>query len=144
MLGEICAHLRNYFVRSESDKHSGKFKIVNGSMEEISFLAEGQYFRVIGSVFNDGVYRYPVSNLSDEVFDGEVWAMAIPSGLLELSEEIKEWRKKYKDVIDSPYTSESFGGYAYTKSGGVSVSGSAGVVTWQSVFKSRLNEWRKL
>ena len=61
-----------------------------------------------------------------------------------ISEEIKEWRKKYKDVINSPYTSESFGGYAYTKSGGVSVSGSAGVVTWQSVFKSRLNEWRKL
>ena len=41
----------------------------------------------------------------------------------------------------SPYVSESFGGYSYTKRSG-SDSGSVG--GWQEAFKARLSPWRKL
>lgn len=143
MLGEICAHLRNYFVRRNDDIISGKFEITNGTIH-LASLKDGQYFRVIGSVFNDGIYKYPASDLIDEVFDGEIWVMSIPADFISICEEIKEWCNKYKDIANSPYSSESFGGYAYTKSAGISVQGTQADVSWQSTFKTRLNRWRKL
>ena len=81
--------------------------------------------------------------MADETFDGSIWPMSVPPALLCLGEEIKAWQEKNGDIAASPYTSESFGGYSYSKS----TSGSAtvaGMVTWQSVFKSRLNQWRKI
>ena len=41
---------------------------------------------------------------------------------------------------ESPYTSESFGDYSYTKATGES----GAPLTWRDVFASRLNAWRKL
>ena len=113
ILTEICAELRNYF-EVPNGRHFGTFTISGGSIAPLDFLQEGQYFRIIGSVFNDGVYQYPATSLTDEVFEGAVWAMAVPPTLIALSAEIEEYNK-----IDagkpSPFTSESFGGYAYTK-----------------------------
>ena len=46
-------------------------------------------------------------------------------------------------ALASPYQSESFGGYSYTKaSAGSSDSGEG--ITWQKKFKSQLNQWRKI
>lgn len=73
---------------------------------------------------------------ADETFDGAVWAMAIPPALEAIAVEIEEWKAKNADVLASPYQSESFGGYSYTKG-----SDSA---SWQGVFAKRLNRWRKL
>lgn len=145
-LTELCAHLRNWFVRSESDKHYGVFEIANGVLllpADVE-LRDGQYFRVIGSVFSDGVHQHPASFPTDETFGGEIWAMAVPSDVISLTEEISAWNDKYGAVVSSPFSSESFGGYTYTKSGGASVSGSSGVVTWQTQFRYQLNRWRKL
>jgi hypothetical protein len=99
---------------------------------------------VIGSVFSDGVHQYPAAFPTDETFGGEIWAMAVPSEVITLVGDIGAWEQKYGEAAASPFTSESFGGYSYTKSGGASASGSSGVITWQSQFKSRLNRWRKL
>lgn len=76
--------------------------------------------------------------------------MAVPPTVIALSEEIQGWRNKY-DGVDSvnmgPYSSESFGGYSYSR-GGSSGSGSGnrgnGAPTWQSMFANDLNRWRKI
>lgn len=141
-LTELCAHLRNWFVRSDADKRCGTFSITNGSID-LPWVADGQYFRVIGSVFSDGVHQYPASFPVDETFGGEIWAMAVPSDVLSLAEEIGAWEEKYRDAVNSPFASESFGGYSYTKRES-SVQGAGNAVSWQSVFRTRLNRWRKL
>ena len=138
MLTEICAELRNYF-EVPNGRHFGTFTISGGSIAPLDFLQDGQYFRIVGSVFNDGVYQYPATSLTDEVFEGAVWAMAVPPTLIALAAEIKA----YKDSDagkPSPFTSESFGGYAYTKA----TDANGAPIGWQKAFASRLSKWRKL
>ena len=138
MLTELCAELRNYF-EVPNGRHFGKFTISGGSIAPLGFLQDGQYFRIIGSVFNDGVYQYPATSLTDEVFEGAVWAMAVPPTLIALSAEIEEYNKSDAGKA-SPYTSESFCGYSYTKA----TDASGAPIGWQKAFASRLNKWRKL
>jgi len=144
MLTELCQELHNWFVL---EKHTGTFTIDGGNITA-SFLVPGQYFRVMGSIFNDGVHKYGDADLEDETFDGAVWALAIPKAVINLAAEIAEWQTKYGAVDSpamSPYTSESFGGYSYSKpAGGYSNDSSSGGSGWKSAFKSRLNAWRKL
>ena len=138
MLTEICAELRNWFV-VPNGVHIQTYTISGGSIAPLDFLQEGQYFRIIGSVFNDGVHQYPASDLTDEVFHGAVWAMAVPPTLIALTAEIEEYNKSDAGKA-SPYISENFGGYGYTKA-----TGSNGkVLTWKSVFADALNRYRKL
>lgn len=142
MLTELCQELRNWFDR---ERHFGTFEITDGNITA-PFLTEGQYYRIVGSLFNDGVHKYPDCDLNDETFDGAVWALAIPQPVIKLSQEIQAWRDKYEaadGVAMSPFASESFGGYSYTKASGSSTS-VAGGVTWQSMFRKRLNAWRKI
>lgn len=142
MLTEICKELRNYFDFG-MPKWFGKFKITDGTIDLA--LQEGQYFRIVGSVFNNGVYQYPVTDLIDETFQGAVWAMAVPPAVIALADEIVAWQAQYGDVLKSPYTSESFGGYSYTKAGGGNRGGTVSdTPSWQSTFASRLNQWRKI
>ncbi|MBO5969494.1 MAG: hypothetical protein J6S14_13455 [Clostridia bacterium] len=138
MLTEICAYLRNYFCRDE-DKHFGKFTISGGKVAPLDYLQDGQYFRIVGSVFNDGVYKYPAVGLTDEVFDGAVWAMRVPSAIVAVAEEIDAYVKGDEGKT-SAYTSESFGGYSYTKA----TDANGAPLSWQSVFRSRLDYWRKI
>ena len=138
MLTEICAELRNYF-EVPNGRHFGTFTISGGSIAPLDFLQEGQYFRIIGSVFNDGVHQYPASDLTDETFHGAVWAMALPPSLIALSAEIEEYNKSDAGKA-SPYTSESFGGYSYTKA----TDSNSAPIGWQKAFASRLSKWRKL
>ena len=141
MLEEILDYIHNYF---EKKKNRGSFTISSNSLN-VDFLQEGQYFRIVGSVFNDGVYQYPCNNLHDEKFNGEVWALAIPLEVIKIAEEAEEWTNKNMDIINSPYTSESFGGYSYSKATGTSGSSSEnGNVSWKNVYGNRLNHWRKL
>jgi hypothetical protein len=134
----LCRHLRNWFV---CDEHTGTFSVVGGDLL-LPFLKDGQYFRIIGSVFNDGVYKYPAVGLTDEEFTGAVWSMVVPSDVIVLLDDINAWEVKYREASESPYESESFGGYTYSKASGNGESGAP--VSWQTVFRSRLNEWRKL
>jgi hypothetical protein len=143
-LTDLCKELNNWFCR---ERYFGKFKIVNGVLAGNFSLQDGQYFRICDSVFNDGVYQYPASGLVDEVFEGAVWAMAVPPTVIALQTEIEEWLADdgVQKALRSPYTSESFGGYSYTKaSGNTSQSGGMAGYTWQEHFADQLNRWRKI
>lgn len=144
-LTELCEELNNWF---ECARFYGQFEISDGRILSLddSVLKEGQYFRIIGSVFNDGVHQYGNGfSLVGEVFSGSVWIMAVPQTVIALANDIDAWRAKYEDVDGvnmSPYNSESFGGYSYSKSGGGSGSGSSG--TWQNAFSNRIKKYRRL
>lgn len=140
MLEAVLRHLRNWFL-VPGGVHHGTYTIKGGEIT-LPFLQEGQYFRIIGSVFNDGVYKNDSELiLKDEEFSGTVWALAIPSALIGVVGEIESWQEKNGAALNGPYQSESFQGYSYTlKSGNGANSG----VTWQNAFASRLNAWRKL
>lgn len=139
MLEKILLHLRNWFA-VDGGVHFGTYTVEEGCIE-LPFLQDGQYFRIVGSVFNDGVHKYPGTNLKPERFQGAIWALAIPREVLELCDEITAWQEKNGEAAIGPYQSESFGGYSYTKATDA-VTG--GVVTWQTAFRNRLNQWRKL
>lgn len=144
MLTELCQELRNWF---DLDRIYGEFTISGGALTA-DFLKPNQYYRIIGSVFNDGVHQYGNNKdvLTDEAFNGAVWALAIPKEVVQLAEEIKAWRALYEATGSqamSPYVSESFGGYSYSKGTGNNT-GSTNASSWISVFKPRLNMWRKI
>lgn len=133
MLDVVCREIRNYFVKSV---HKGSFTVENGTMQ-LPFLVEGQYFRVEGSVLNDGIYQYPATSLQDEAFSGTIVAMAIPPAFLNLVDKIKDFEAKNNC---SPYTSESWGGYSYTKA----TDSNGQAVGWKTAFAKELNAWRKI
>lgn len=137
-LTNLCEEIHNWF---DTSRHFGNFTIKNGEIDLSDLVVDGQYFRIVGSIFNDGVYQYPTSNLKDEVFNGSVWVMAVPPAVITLQTEIEEWEKKYEGILNSPYQSESFGGYSYTKSN--TVNGDF-VVSWRDHFRGKLNRWRKI
>ena len=140
VLTEICDYLNNYFW---DKKIQGHFTVENNTMV-VSSLKDGQYFRIVGSTFNDGVHLYPATDLIDESFDGCIWAMAVPTTVIAIAADITAWQAQYGQAGSaalSPFQSESFSGYSYSKSS--SVSGGA-AMTWQDAFAGRLNKYRKL
>lgn len=144
MLSELCQEIRNYFDRGQP-KLYGEIVIEDGAIKNSEFsdkIITGQYFRIIGSVLNDGVYCFNEElSLFDETFDGSIWLMAVPKAVVELSKEIDDWVNNYGGAVVSPYQSESFGGYSYSKASG---SGGGGSVTWQDAFATRLNLYRRI
>lgn len=138
MLEQVLRHLNNWFL---VEIHEGTFTVENGSIT-LPFLQTNQYFRVCGSVFNDGLHQYPAADMTDETFAGTVWALAVPKAVVTLSEDIAAWQEKNGEAAASPYQSESFGGYSYTKRSAGSDSGTLN--GWQDAFRGRLNDWRKL
>lgn len=137
MLEQVLEHINNWFAVSEL---KGDFRIVGGSLELP--LKEGQYFRIEGSVFNDGLHRFPAYDLEDEEFHGSVYGLAIPKAVRALSEDVSKWCESNQEAARSPYSSESFGGYSYTLKG--ANNGSDGASGWQTAFKAELNRWRRI
>ena len=66
MLGTILQYLNNWFVRGI---YAGDYEIKDGSIV-LPFLVDGQYFRILGSLFNDGLHKYPDDGLVSERFNG--------------------------------------------------------------------------
>ena len=151
-LTEVCTYLNNWFDRGQKKIFGDISDIVieNGRITNESFInaiKEDQYYRIIGSVFNDGVYKYNLlDTLKDETFNGAVWLMAIPQNIIDVAGQIEEWQKKYESVDSenlSPYQSESFKGYSYSKATGASNNG-ANNNTWQGVFGNKLSDYKKM
>ena len=139
-LTDICEYLNNYFWRAKYDVNI----TISGGTFTSPYLKNGQYFRIIGSDFNDGVHQYPATDLTDETFAGAIWSMAVPQTVIDLSAKLKDWRAKYEAVGSeamSPFSSESFGNYSYSK--GSSSSGS-NAMSWQDVFSAQLKPYRRL
>ena len=152
MLSEVCDFVHNYF---EYEIHHGTFSIVNGDIDLTGLVKNGQRFRILGSALNDGIYTYydesalynddddALADLMDETFTGAIVAMAIPKAFLKIVSDITEWQNKNGQIVESPYTSESFGGYSYTKATG-SGSNTGGVLGWRDIFRARLNAYRRI
>lgn len=143
MIDRICGFIHNYFT-ADADKHAGTYTIENGSIT-LPFLVVGQYFRIVGSALNDGVYLYGEAELADETFVGEVWAMKVPRAVRDIAIEAAALAEANGDKLNGPYTSENvIGAYSYTKSSAAS----GGVDGWlfgkDGIFGTRLNQYRKL
>lgn len=140
MIEQICAEINNYFV---STRHIGQYAIVGGSID-LPFLVPGQYFCIRGSRLNNGVHQYPAVDMIDETFDGEILEMRLDAAFTALANEIGAWLDKYGDSINSPYQSESFGGYSYRKATFRTNSDYSDTAwSWQQQFASRLKPYRK-
>ena len=144
MLNELCQDVKNYFDKAQP-KFFGEIEIKNNTFTDADILEKikpGQYFRIVGSIFNDGVYCFNEELvLEDETFAGAIWLMAIPKDFLALAKEIDDWVTEYGSKLTSPYQSESFGGYSYSKASGKN---GGGAVTWQDAFATRLNLYRRI
>lgn len=138
----LCQELHNWF---EVEKYFGSFEITDGKIS-LPSLKPNQYFRIVGSIFNDGVHKNDAElNLIDEEFKGAVWSMGVPPAVVELLDEINRWIEQYGTSVMSPYSSESFGGYSYTKaSGRTTPNGGSSTMTYRDVFSEQLNRWRKV
>ena len=145
-LTDLCRELNNWF---DKQRVFGTFTISNGAIDlddlvEEGTIQNGQYFRIVGSVFNDGVYVYPTSELTDETFDGAIWAMAVPPRVIALSVEIGDWIRENGAAVATPYQSENIDGYSYSKASWLT-SDVAGVEgAWRRQFGSQLNKYRKI
>lgn len=138
MLETVLNHLHNWF-QIKGAARAGTFIIVSGTLP-LDHVLDGQYYRIEGSVFNDGLHRRgdTEDKLVDETFVGRIIPLAIPKAVIKLAEEIKEWDKNNPA---SDKISESFDGYSYTRGSGADGSASGG---WQAAFKTRLNQWKKV
>lgn len=129
--------MHNWFIIPGAAR-CGTFEVVSGTLDA-DFLRWDQYFLVEGSVFNDGLHRYPAVNMQDEVFCGTVYPMAIPRAVINLTEKIEKWCEN-NPVSDK--VSESFGGYSYTKGGSGTQRADTG--GWQTAFRKELSHWKKV
>ena len=153
MLQNVCEYVHNYFIKTVQ---RGSYEIADDVIS-LSDVLEGQRILIKGSCLNDGLYTYhetgltndddtEAAGLADESFTGAIYALAVPPAVIALSGEIKDWVAKFGDVVNSPYQSESFGGYSYTRasgSGNASESGKPGG-SWEQIYASRLNRWRRI
>lgn len=118
MLEQILMEIHNWFrVRDDvGGIHPGTYTIDNGGIA-LPFLRDGQYFRIMGSMFNDGLHRYgpDMEALTDETFDGTIWALSIPKTVVDAAAEAEAWMTKNGAIAGGIYSSESFGGYTYSK-----------------------------
>ncbi len=135
MLEQVLTYLNNWFL---TDIYEGTYTVQGGRIT-LPFLQNGQYFRIVGSMFNDGLHQYPAEELTDEEFSGVVWALAVPKAIINTAAEMAEWEAKNSAAVSSPYQSESFGGYSYSKSTGKN----GAAFTVFDVFANRLNTYKK-
>jgi hypothetical protein len=121
-----------------------------------SSMLDGQWYRIQGSIMNDGLHRHWVtypegeeSDLVDETFSGTITLLAIPKPLLSVAEEIDEYiqdtREADRAARSAKFRSESFDGYSYTlRDDSRAKNGSSGLTGWQAAFASDLSPWRKM
>lgn len=138
LLEDVMTYCANFFERGG---YKSNFTIANGTLSGVSFLQPGQYYRIVGSVFNDGLHQFgnDTDTLTDETFYGDIYPLAPTRAFLALAASIAAWRGKHEAAARSPYTSEGFGPYSYSKS-----SGKAGDNGWQAQFALELSRYRKL
>lgn len=148
MLQQVCEYIHNDFIKAV---HEGRYEIADGMISLP--LLDGQRFLIQDSALNDGMYTYHDTGifndddteevgLQDETWSGTICALAVPPAVIALSGEVNEWVEKYGENVNSPYTSESvLGVYSYSKASGT---GNGSTASWQDVFRSQLNRWRKV
>lgn len=140
MLTEICAYLKNYF---DYERHIGKIKITDGVITcNGGQVQTGQHFALFRDRYVLGVYKQG-DTLPNKEFNGAVWLMDIPEGVIAADTWAEAWNQKNGSAAaNGPYQSESFGGYSYTK--GTGKSGIGSNVFDQAQFKAMLAPYKKI
>lgn len=134
---EVMRELNNYFesgIPAAANYHIS----ADGTITPSDGLT-GAYIAISGSNLHDGVF--PMSgnavdfgeDIAEETFEGVVYDLHPPKAFIDLCAQIAAFDEK---TPVSAYTSESFGGYSYTRN--------AAADTWQKAFKSRLNVYRRM
>lgn len=140
MLESVLRELNNWFQLRDACL-KGPFEISGGSLP-LSSLPDGQFVRICGSVFNDGLHSVEggaVTGLVDETFGGCVWPLAIPPAVQDLAEKAQEYETAHADE-ERALKSESFGGYSYSKRDTLT----GAPWTWRDEYRAELDVWRKL
>ena len=138
-LYEILRYLHNFFP---GDRWTCAGEPIKDGHITFPGLEDGDYYLIEGSRRNDGLHVYGNWDLRGEALTGYVTECRIPPDLLALADEINTWQSKNAEALESPYQSESFGGYSYTKASGSTGTGEP--TSWKTVFAPRLRTWRKL
>lgn len=149
VLEQVLSHIHNWFVYDELDV---RCSIEGGSLPASVSIPEGAWYRIQGSLFNDGLHQHPADDLTDETFDGKVTICAIPRVLLSVVDEITDYIDATNEsdaaVRGAKFQSESFGGYTYSLKGDSRADSASGGVSgltgWQAAFRSDLNPFRKI
>lgn len=152
VLHDVCQYCKNYFFRPDR-AYTGAFSIAGGTLTGVidgvsvtlsDMVKPGQYYLIAGSDLNDVIHQYGREDdeLEDEMFYGNIFPLSIPKAFLALVQEIADWQTKNGKIVTSPYSSESFGSYSYTKASGLS--SESGAASWVNAFQGRLTQWRKL
>lgn len=143
---EVLSHLHNWFVRDSSVFTN--VSIADGALPEdvASYVPEGAFYRIEGSLMNDGLHKVGVDELeTEDVSRVKISVLAIPRPLLAIIDEIADWEDKYGEVAKGPFFSESFGGYEYEIRGYSSYgAASSSMSGWRLAFANRLNPWRRM
>lgn len=138
-LYEILRYLHNFFP---GDQWICVGEPIKDGHITFPGLEDGDIYLIEGSRRNDGLHVYGNWDLRGEILTGYVTECRIPPDLLALADEINTWQSKNAEALESPYQSESFGGYSYTKASGSTGTGEP--TSWKTVFGPRLRTWRKL
>lgn len=120
MLTRVCRYLKNWFVK---ESYPGNITVSDGKVycngSEIE-MSEGQHFALVRTRYVYGAYSYG-DEIEDSEFEGAVWIMDVPQDVLDVVARMTEWETANGGVDSaamSPYQSESFGGYSYSKASG--------------------------
>lgn len=137
-LNKICREVKNWF--ETPSQRLATYAITGGNIADLDFIKDGQYYRVIGSIFNDGVHRKGDVDdvLQDEIFRGVVVGMSVPPEVIALTEEVKAY---IEDDANAPtaITSESVGGHSVSRAVKDGVP-----ILWTDIFSKSLAPWRKM
>lgn len=161
----LCAATHNYH---ETDRVIDDYAIENGNIS-LPFLVAGQFFRIVGSKFNDGVYIYS----EDYIFRDATWDDVLKDNRDWNSITEEEWGElKHVELIDEEFhggvwpmrmprafltlakeieeynSSEAAKASPYISE---SISGHYSYTkannhdnAWESVFSVKLKRWRKV
>lgn len=137
MLFEAMSYCKNWFV---TEIHKGNISIqdntINLNGKEFTPNAYTDFLRLIGGHTNEQMFDSSKVLENDE-FEGEIWELAPPQEFIKLCDKIREWNDENKP---NDKTSESFGGYSYSKA-----TNNNGVpLTWQDVFAKELRAYKKI
>jgi hypothetical protein len=63
---------------------------------------------------------------------------------VDIAAEIEIWEKQNAEKLNSPFASESFGGYAYSLKSSISGDSGGNGIASGTVFEEKLKQWRKI